>query len=64
MKINYRTKPASALLYNIRQLPTQIEQWTRKGMPEQVERAKSIAEASRRELARRNISIDQGGGRV
>lgn len=64
MKINYRTKPASALLYNVRQLPTQIEQWTRKGMPEQVERAKSIAEASRRELARRNISIDQGGGRV
>lgn len=64
MKINYRTKPASALLYNIRQLPAQIEQWTRKGMPEQVERAKLIAAESRRELARRNISIDQGGGRV
>lgn len=64
MKINYRTKPASSLLYNIRQLPMQIEQWTRKGMPEQVERAKLIASESRRELARRNISIDQGGGRV
>lgn len=64
MKINYRTKPASALLYNVRQLPMQIEQWTRKGMPEQVERAKSIAEASRRELARRKVNIDQGGGRV
>lgn len=64
MNINYRTKPSSALLYNVRQLPAQIEQWTRKGKTEQVERAKMIAEGSRRELARRKVAIDQGGGRV
>lgn len=64
MKLNYRHKPTSALLYNVRQLPMQVAEWTRKGRPEQVERAKSIAAESRRELERRKVNIDQGGGRV